>query len=136
MYLTHWHSGQKWSAPINTLQQEIEHIRKTLLACNFSPQAFNSLLTKLNHRHDIHNTYTVSSLFMSIWHITPSYFAKMINETLKVLDFCFTYLRQHYYLPQDTKNSTSFTFNKFNNLITPVFPGNRDTYSCESRCPN
>ena len=45
----------------HTLQQEIEHIMKAPLACNFPQWALSSLLTKFNHRHNIYNIQTVNS---------------------------------------------------------------------------
>ena len=38
------------------LQQEVDHIRKALLACNCPPWAHRNLLEKFNYRHSIHNT--------------------------------------------------------------------------------
>ena len=40
----------------HTLQQETDHIRKTLLACNFQPWTLNSLHTTFNHKCNNHNT--------------------------------------------------------------------------------
>ena len=39
----------------HTLQEEMDHIRKALLACNFPSLALNSLHSKFNHKHNIHN---------------------------------------------------------------------------------
>ena len=70
-----WHKKNKRNSVFNTLacwekmlcssqhmlQQEIEHIRKALYACNFTSWALNSLLTKFNHKHNIYSTQTVNS---------------------------------------------------------------------------
>ena len=40
----------------HTLQQEMDHIKKALLACSFPPWALNNLHTKFNHKHSNHNT--------------------------------------------------------------------------------
>ena len=55
VFLIHWHSGQKWSAPTTN------HIRKALLDCNFYPWDLNSLFITFNHKYSIYSTQNVNS---------------------------------------------------------------------------
>ena len=61
VFLIHWHSGQKCSAPINIWdKQKLNKLGKPYWLL-FSPMGLNNLITKFNHKHSIYNTQTVNS---------------------------------------------------------------------------
>ena len=61
VFNTFAHTARMVCTNQSALEQEIYHIRKTLLACKFPPWPLNSLQLKFKHKHNTTNPHTASN---------------------------------------------------------------------------